>query len=68
MIPSEKMYSVKEVAARLDFGPDTVRRLIYRGHLKAFVLPTVPCHRKRTYRSARVAESELRRFLSEHQN
>jgi predicted site-specific integrase-resolvase len=68
MIPSEKMYSAKEVAAVLGFGVDTVRRLIYRGYLKAVVLPTVPCHRKRIYRSARISGSELERFISAHQN
>ena len=37
----EKMYSVKEVAAITGWGSDTIRRLIYRGHLRAVLYGAV---------------------------
>lgn len=58
----EKMYSVKEVAALLGWSPDTIRRLVYRGHLRAVMLPASG-RRKRIYRSARIRERDIRRFL-----
>ncbi len=61
----EKMYSVKEVAALLGWSPDTIRRLIYRGHLRAVMLPS-SSRRKRIYRSTRIRERDIRRFLDSH--
>src|SRR2546425_12634820 len=61
----EKMYSVKEVAALLGWSPDTIRRLIYRGHLRAVTLPASG-RRKRIYRSTRIRERDIRRFLDSH--
>ncbi len=63
----EKMYSVKEVSAITGWSIDTVRRMIYRGHLKAVVLPQSG-RRKRIYRSTRIAENALRQFLKANQN
>jgi excisionase family DNA binding protein len=62
----EKMYSVKEVAALLGWSVDTIRRLIYRGHLRAVVLPASG-RRKRIYRSTRIRERDVRRFLDSHE-
>jgi excisionase family DNA binding protein len=59
----EKMYSVKEVAGLLGWSPDTIRRLIYRNHLPAVLLPCSG-RRKRIYRSARIRESDIKRFLN----
>ncbi len=64
----EKMYSVKEVAAITGWSNDTIRRLVYRGHLKATTLPKSTGRRKRIYRSTRIAESALRQFLKGNQN
>ncbi len=64
----EKMYSVKEVSAITGWSCDTIRRLVYRGHLKATSLPKSPSRRKRIYRSTRIAESALRLFLKANQN
>jgi excisionase family DNA binding protein len=63
MVPFEKMYSVKEAAAILGVSPDTVLRLIRRGHLKAWKLPKSGSPRKRQYESYRIPESELLRFM-----
>ncbi len=63
----EKMYSVKEVAAITGWGSDTIRRLIYRGHLRAVILPRSG-RRGRIYRPARIAEGELRKFLDANRN
>jgi excisionase family DNA binding protein len=59
----EKMYSVKEVSALLGWSPDTIRRLIYRGHLMAIQLPVEGRRRKRIYRSARIRARDIRLFL-----
>jgi excisionase family DNA binding protein len=64
----EKMYSVKEVAAFLSVSSDTIRRLIYRGRMGAVILPAVSGRRKRVFRSARIAESEVRKFLDQNRN
>lgn len=62
----EKMYSVKEVSGITGWSCDTVRRLIYRGDLKAVVLPVRGQRRKRIYRSARISEGEVKRFLDKN--
>lgn len=59
----EKMFSVKEVSALLGWSVDTIRRLVYRGHLRAIMLPVEGRRRKRIYRSARIRERDIRRFL-----
>src|SRR5437899_7337870 len=61
----EKMYSVKEVAALLGWSPDTIRRLIYRGHLRAVMLPRSG-RRTRICRHVRIREREIHRFLNSH--
>ncbi len=64
----EKMYSVKEVSAITGWSNDTIRRLVYRGHLKATMLPKSSSRRRRVYRSVRIADSALRLFLRANQN
>ena len=64
----EKMYSVKEVSAITGWSNDTIRRLVYRGHLKATMLPKSSSRRRRIYRSVRIADSALRLFLRANQN
>jgi excisionase family DNA binding protein len=64
MVPNENMLSVKEVAARLAVGPDTVRRLIRRGFIAALKLPTQTGTRRRSYVVYRIAESEVKRFIN----
>lgn len=59
----EKMYSVKEAAAILSIHPCTVLRLIRRGELKGWKLPSPGSRRKRQYEVWRIPESELRRFI-----
>ena len=65
----EKMYSVKEVAHVLGWGPDTIRRLIRRRIIRAMIIPQVPGiskrtgRRKRIYDSTRVTESEVKRCI-----
>jgi len=61
MDSSEKWLSVKEVSARWGWSVDTIRRMIYRGILKAIILPQAG-RRKRIYRSARIAMSEVERI------
>ena len=60
---NEKMYSVKEVSYLTGWSCDTIRRLIYRGHLKAVILPIRGERRKREYRSARIPSGEVIAFL-----
>ena len=64
----EKWYSVKEVAALLGFGEDTVIRLTNRGLLQAFSLPVISPHRKRSYESRRIQGAEIIRFIKNHMN
>ena len=64
----DRMYSVKEVSAITGWSTDTVRRMIYRGHLKAVTLPRSSGRRGRIYRSTRISESALRTFLKANQN
>jgi excisionase family DNA binding protein len=59
----EKMYSVKEAAAILGVSPDTVLRLIRRGHLNGWKLPKSGSPRKRVYRVWRIPESALLLFM-----
>ena len=61
-----KWLSVKEVAGQLDWSTDTVRRLIYRGELKAVILPQQCVRGKRIYRPTRIAESEVQRFINDN--
>jgi excisionase family DNA binding protein len=62
----EKMYSVKEVAYVTGWSPDTIRRLIYRGYLKATMLPRSG-RRKRIYRSTRIPASEVKKLTQPDQ-
>ena len=64
----EKQYSVKEAAAILGVSPDTVRRLIRKGCLKAWKLPRSENRRKRCFEVWRVSELELRRFMRMNEN
>ncbi len=64
MVPSEKMLSVKEVAAQLAVSCDTVRRLIRRGCLQAWKLPSQTEKRRRIYVVYRIAETEVQRFIN----
>lgn len=64
----EKMYSVKEVSAITGWSSDTIRRLVYRGDLKAAMLPRQSNRRKRIYRSVRVPNSALKDFLQRNQS
>lgn len=59
----EKMYSVKEVSAISGWSVDSIRRRIDSGHIRAKVLPRISGKRKRVYKSRRIPESEVRRFL-----
>jgi excisionase family DNA binding protein len=60
----EKMLTVKEAALSvLCVSPDTVRRLIRRGELKAWKLPGRSDRRKRKFEVYRIAYSELTRFM-----
>lgn len=58
--------SGQEVAGQLDWSTDTVRRLIYRGALKAVMLPQVRVRGKRIYRPVRITESEVQRFIRDN--
>jgi hypothetical protein len=60
---NERLYSVKEVSYLTGWSCDTIRRLIYRGHLKAVILPIRGERRKREYRSARIPSGEVIAFL-----
>ncbi len=59
----EKMYSVKEVAAIFGISCDAIRRLIKRGILKAWRLPSKSDKRKRVYTVWRIPESEVQRVF-----
>lgn len=63
MWEKEKMYSVKEVADRFGVSPDTIRRMIRRGTLKAWRLPSKSDKRKRIYAVYRIPESEVQRVF-----
>jgi excisionase family DNA binding protein len=64
----EKMYSVKEAAAVLGCSPDTVRRRIGDGSIRAWKLFGGTSQRKRKYESWRIPESSLKRFMSDGSN
>ena len=64
MDSSERMYSMKEAGAILGVSPDTVKRRIDEGMLKAWVMPVRLNRRKRVYRTRRILESEIRRFIA----
>jgi excisionase family DNA binding protein len=61
MIPSEKMYAVKEAAGVLNVGRDTVVRMIHKGSLKAVKLPNAGG--KGCNVTYRIPESSLRRLI-----
>lgn len=61
-----KWLSVKEVAGQLDRSTDTIRRLIYRGEIKAVILPQERVRGKRIYRPTQIAESEVQRFIDDN--
>jgi excisionase family DNA binding protein len=63
METSEKWYSVKEFAASLAVGRDSVIRWIQRGLLRAFRFPTPHKKGKRKRDSYRISESERQRFI-----
>jgi hypothetical protein len=63
----ERMLSVKEFAAVVGWGEDTIRRLIYRKLIRAVVLPQINT-RKNVHRRARIPESEVERFIRRHAN
>ena len=65
MDSGEKWYSVKEFAALLSVGRDTVIRWIQRGVLRAFRFPCASKRRPRKYNSYRISESERQRFIRE---
>lgn len=65
---NEKVYSVKEVSRVLGWSPDTIRRLIYRGHLRATILPKLSRGRHRKCFSARVRERDIKRFLEKYRS
>jgi excisionase family DNA binding protein len=63
VVSEEKWYSVKEFAATLSVGRDTVIRWIQKGVLRAFKFPTNSNRRPRKYNSYRISESERQRFI-----
>jgi excisionase family DNA binding protein len=66
MVSSDRWYSVKEVAELIGYSRDTVVRLVQKGYLKAFCLPTRGVSRRRVYLSRRILGSEIIRFLAEN--
>lgn len=60
---SERWLSVKEVSGMLAVSPDTVRRLVVRKELKAWLLPVRSSRRVRVYQSLRIAYSEVMAFI-----
>jgi hypothetical protein len=62
MIEDEKYYAVKELSEISGWSNDTIRRLIYHGHLEAVQIPATGRRRKRVYRSCRVLGRSWRRF------
>lgn len=63
MESNEKLLCRKEVGDRLGVSVDTVGRLIDRKALGAVLIQVQSPRRKRAYRSYRVRESELERFI-----
>lgn len=67
MIPQlGKMYSIKEAAAILEVGRDSVVRLIGRGKLKCVTYPQMGGRGKN--RKRLIPEAEIDRFLRENFN
>ena len=65
MIPQlGKLYSVKEAAAILEVGRDSVVRLIRRGKLRCITFPQMGGRGKNAKRM--IPEAELDRFCREH--
>jgi excisionase family DNA binding protein len=62
-IEDNKWYSVKELSHLTGWSVDTIRRLIYRGHLKAVMLPVEGRRRKRIFRSCRILGLWWRQFI-----
>jgi predicted DNA-binding transcriptional regulator AlpA len=67
MESSEKFLSVKEVSGMLGWSVDTIRRLVQRGFMRAIKLPCKSDHRHRTYKSMRIAMSEVDRCIKAFQ-
>ena len=63
MDAQEKWYSVKEVAGMLGCSCDHIRRLVFRGHLKAIRLSVNYNKRKRRYVSLRISGTALAEFI-----
>jgi excisionase family DNA binding protein len=63
MDANEKWYPVKEFAASLAVGRDTVSRWIQRGVLRAFKFPCSSKKRTQKFNSYRISESERERFI-----
>lgn len=63
MINPEKWYSVKEVAAILSVGVDSVRRWIRARKLRAFKMPKLSSKRKRIFESFRILGKDLLGFI-----
>jgi|HubBroStandDraft_2_1064218.scaffolds.fasta_scaffold787987_2 excisionase family DNA binding protein len=67
MIPQlGKLYSIKEAAAVLEVGRDSVVRLIDRGELKCIEFPLMGGHGKN--RKRLIPEAELDRFFKANFN
>lgn len=66
MSSDEKWYSVKEVSGKLGWSVDTIRRVVDRGEMKALMLTIRSNVRKRGYRSLRIPQSEIDRFIRNH--
>ena len=62
MNPNEKWYSVKEFAAIYGVHPDSVRRRIKAGKIKALRWPKVSPKKNRVYEMEQISETERQRF------
>lgn len=58
----EKWFAVKEVAARYGVSPDTIRRRIRKGKIRALRFSDRSSKFKRIFEVFRISESELQRF------
>ena len=62
MDSSERWYSVKEVAARYGVSPDTIRRRVKDGVIRAIRFSYRSSRRDREYNALRISASEMDRF------
>jgi hypothetical protein len=62
----EKWYCVKEVSAVLSCSEDSIHRMVDAGEMKAILLVCHSPHRRRGYRSKRIAKSEIERYIKTH--